>query len=245
MDTNTMELIQGGVLEVLTDNLLGADTAVSRRFASSGMIYGLMRQMAEDNVLEIFGGPSAEVGMDFYGSGLSVVYNGLRAVASGDFQTTQDDLISFVRVFSSGNSTHNAIYAYQTGRFLNRSGGAVADGLTTNDAVALAFGIPLAEVDDTYTYIAQRRIRRGFLNRTVDGINEINSYITEAWVRRDYEAVASYYRQIGMALGSLSALDREYVESRVYSNSHITLSDSLLAEEAQRSAQRFLERENN
>jgi len=243
MDSGTMQLVQGGILEVLTDNLLGADTAVSRRFSSSGMIYQLMRQMAEDNVLEIFGGPSAEVGMDFYGSGLSVIYNGLRAVASGDFQATQDDILSFVRVFSSGNSTHNAIYAYQTGRFLNRQGGAVVDDLTTNDAIALAFGIPLQEVDEVYTYLAQRRHRNSFLERTARGINELHGRITEATLRQDWEAVASYYRQIGIALGGLSLSDRERVENRVFSRPTNTIADSLMLEQATRSATRFLEGE--
>ena len=235
---NVVRLWQRGLLDTILSYFSGSDTAASSRFSSSGTMYDIMRQLAEENVATIAVGPSGQFVSQALDTGIGAFMNGLRAVATGDTELLEDDIIDIVRLTSSGNYTYNAFVAYRYGEYLSRRGSLVSDDMTQMDAMFLAFGIPLDEIDNMYSYMAQRRIQTTILGSHADNINNLYQRASEAARRDDWEAYSSYMRQISLGLNSLTPWERDYVESRVYFDSQ-AFTDSFLVEMARRDVNRW------
>lgn len=235
---HVVRLWQRGLLDTLLSYFSGSDTAASSRFSSSGGMYNIMRQLAEDNVATIAVGPSGQFAGRVLDTGIGTFMSGLRAVATGDTQYLEDDIVNLVRLTSSGNYTYNAFVAYRTGEYLSRRGSLVSDDMSQMDAMFMAFGIPLEEIDSFYSYMTQRRIQTSVLNTHAQNINELYSRAAGAVRREDWEAYSSYMRQIGLGLNSLTPWERDYVDSRIRIDSQ-SFTDSFLVEMMRRDVNRW------
>lgn len=235
---HVVRMWQRGLLDTILSYFSGSDTAASSRFSSSGGMYNIMRQLAEDNVATLAIGPSGQFVGRVMETGIGTFMSGLRAVATGDTEYLEDDIINLVRLTSSGNYTYNAFMAYRYGEYLSRQGSLVSDDMTQMDAMFLAFGVPLEEIDAIYSYMAQRRIQTTVLKSHARNINNLYQRAAEAVRRDDWEAYSSYMRQIGLGLNSLTPWERDYVESRLQMDSQ-SFTDSFIVEMARRDVNRW------
>lgn len=216
MNEHMLRGIRSGALDAIVSWITGSDTAISARFSSGNGWWELMRQMAEENVLSIFAGPSGQLAWDTGRVTLRTLYASAQAMFTGNFVPTQDALIDIARLTSSGNYTYNAYTAYRTGLYMSRRDSIVAENLTAMDAMFTLFGIPLEEIDSIYSYHANRRFRTQWLERTiVPSLNRLHEQHTTAIRNDDPERARHYAVQIGILMQSLDPTERSIVDARV------------------------------
>lgn len=235
---HVVRLWQRGLLDTILSYVSGSDTAASSRFSSSGGMYNIMRQLAEDNVATIAIGPSGQFATRAFDTGLGTFMSGLRAVATGDTTLLEDDIINLVRLTSSGNYTYNSIMAYRYGEYLSRQGSLVSGDMSRMDAMFLAFGIPLEEIDNVYSYMAQRRIQTSVLHAHARHMNSLYDRASEAVRRGEWEDYSSYMRQISLGLNSLTPWERDVVERRINLDTQ-SFTDSFILEMIERDVNRW------
>lgn len=208
--------VTSGALDAIVSWISGSDTQIAARFAAGTGWSEMIRAYAEEGLLANLIGPSGELAFNAGSVGLSTIYHAMNGIVTGDFTSSQDDLISLARFTSSGNYTYNAYTAFRYGEYLSRRGSFTAEGLSGMDSVFLLFGIPLEEVNSLYQYQADRRFRTRWLEATV--VPRLNSLYENMWTaarRDDIERVSTYYRQIAMTEGQLDPWERNIVDARV------------------------------
>jgi hypothetical protein len=100
IDEGTYRAIRKGAMDYLLSEVSGVDTSLSSRLGSGDNMFMLMKDMGENNIFEILGGPSLEVSSE----ALRVVIGGARnlakGVTTGDFEDLGESLGRFARTLS-------------------------------------------------------------------------------------------------------------------------------------------------
>ena len=223
---------RGGLLDGILSMVSGADVAASSRFSSSEGLWRSLRDIAQNHPAEFAIGPSGELATNT----LSLMYNTARSVMNGNVEDTQVRIQEFVRITSSGNYTMNAITALRTGQYLSRQWGYISDDIDPTEAVFLAFGIPLEEIDSIYRYRTQDRLMGQWRRHMAQRMTRMWNLHLEAARRGDWDRANEYMHQLSIAYGSLDPWELEEVE-RFIRRDGIPMNDRVLLELIQRDVQ--------
>lgn len=235
-DERLIRLAQRGLLDTILSELTGADTAASSRFSSSMGMYNILENLAREHPALVLGGPSIQFAGTLADTTFGVIYQGIQMAVTGNTQGFRTEIGEFARLTSSGNYTFNAMTAYRYGRYLTKRGGLVTEDLDAMDAVFLAFGIPLEEIDSIYSYLGQRRLTTGWLRHQANSITEMHNRAFEALRRGDNERYIYFRVSITEALAMLEPWEREQVERMVRDDAS-SLTNGFLIETLRRDVQ--------
>lgn len=209
MDTPTPDIIRYGALDAVVSGLTGVDTALSTRLGAGEGLFDLVASFREDPGWKVLGGPGVSV---TYDTGKAVV-NMIGAIASPQFHAVAGaELRSVLNNLSSASRFTKAAYVLKYGEYISsRTGELVLSDLSSEDAIAVALGIPLQEIDEIYRFgnIVRNKEEaakaiRGDIGRWM---NEWELAIAEG----DLERARAIANTVDTVLGSLDPLQQRVV----------------------------------
>lgn len=221
-----------GLIDTLLSEITESETAVGARLGSGDGIFQFLRNFAENSAFEASLGASGQL----FQRTLKAGYGIAKAAVRGDVRDVGVNLMDLARLTSTGNYTYNAAIAVKYGRYLGKQGQLISDNINYSDAVFLAFGMPLEEVDTAYRFIAQQKMDRMFFRNHGASISRTHNLINEAVRREDWDAVESYRSILSVQWNSLTPWEREEVK-RFTRTSPESMIDRVFVEAFKRDAQ--------
>ena len=208
LDETTYRLLRRGLIDTLLTQFTGVETAVGTRLGSGDGVFQFFRNFAENNVFGAVRGPSGDLLANLFNTTKNIA----TAVTRGSVEDTKARLGELARMTSTTNYVYNAITAAKYGRYLSKQGQLLDDDLDWTEAVFLAMGLPLEDVDTAYRYIAQQKIDRVFYRNHGRSISRTMNQINEAIRRSDFAAADEYSRILSIQWNSLSPYEQTKVE---------------------------------
>lgn len=146
VDPETYFDIRYGILDMIVSNLMEAETSLSGRIAWGEGVAQTISSLMDAKIIEAVAGPSGGLTQDWLG----LVVNLIKSINTGHVDLIQEDTILLARQMKSVDMIYNSYMAQRYGVYLSKTGGLNKDDVSKNEAVALAFGIPLAEMSNTW-----------------------------------------------------------------------------------------------
>lgn len=146
INADLINLVDKGVIDFFIEQMTGIETELGRKLAWGQGLYTTLQDIGEESVLEIAAGPSYTVAKNALDSMAQLARN----VALGQTTALPEDLMDVARTISSVNTYYNTWLAFQYGEFMTKNGTVIIDGLSPYEAAAIAFGVPLEDVNKVW-----------------------------------------------------------------------------------------------
>jgi hypothetical protein len=150
-----------GLLDMTLSQILGADTDMASRLAWGEGITNTIYDLMGATVLGAATGPSGAIGTEIisdasnvFTSAITDTTNFLSALKTGEFKgdytLTMSDLYTLARNIKTVDLTTKIYYATNFGIVFSKNSTNVVSETDMNEAIAIAFGIPLAKLTESY-----------------------------------------------------------------------------------------------
>jgi len=198
-DTETVDLMRRGALDYLVSEISGADTALASRLSSGDGLVQTVRGLVEDNWWETAVGPSGE----FTGRAFDALLASIKLIYT-DTPEAQLGIAKekLARLTSTGNYVFNTYEAITQHRYLSRNGSVISDDISTAEATFIAFGLPIAEIDNAYRLMAQVRLDDNLIKVHARHISELFNRLHNARAAGEEEEMLDLARAIGISRNS-------------------------------------------
>lgn len=148
-DQETLEVFRNGALDGIIEWMTGVESEVGRRLAWGEGVFTLMQNLSENSIFEVVGGPSVGWIKNLNNSLSKLAFN--MKVGGTDF--LPEDLLDVGRTIKTVNTAYNAYIAFKFGEYRSRSGQKLADDIEWSEAMAIAMGVPLEDVNSVWDNI--------------------------------------------------------------------------------------------
>ncbi len=171
MDPSTYTLIKHGMIDFLIGEATGERTAVSTRLSIGQSAYDFMSSLKEETFLQVVSGPAPGFAIDVVGQTFKTLYS----LASGKNYITAFNADKAFKNISSYSRNSQALWALNTGQFVNKSGRVMVNDLSPEAAKLYWLGAPLQEVLATYTANDLIQAERQLIKDTAAKYRELNT----------------------------------------------------------------------
>lgn len=236
LDEDTYRYMRKGVIDGLLSQVLDTDTALSSRLSSGDGLIQLLETWLDNNAFVAAGGPAGAVANESFGLLTSMI----KVATQPNEYHRYVALEKLVRMSSSTNYVYNALRAAMYGNYLTSQGRLISDDLNYTDAVFMAFGLPVEEVDSAYRLMLQMRVDNKFIQDTANKINELDSRMVDAWRRGDSDEALEISQIRGVMFNSMPVWMIEKVQRQLRAGP-TPLTDELVLEALRRDANQFTE----
>jgi len=135
-----------GVVDGLVGYMLGVETELGRRLAWGEGLWTLFQDVGEESIGELALGPSYNVAKDVVTSTSRLARN----VANQQTDLLLSDLMTVARTITSINTGYNAYLAFGFGEYWTKTHQLVSSEIDPYEAAAIAFGIPVEDVNKVW-----------------------------------------------------------------------------------------------
>lgn len=147
IDNDVYDAVRWGATDFLLSEVIGADTAVSSRLGFGEGVANTVFSLMDGNIVEALTGPSGSFVSGTTGSLLNLFKSIRSGIGTGEYDVLKMDLSLFARNIRALGLYEQAYVAATLGQYINRTGTkTIASDVTTEEAVAIALGIPLKDV---------------------------------------------------------------------------------------------------
>lgn len=146
IDEGVVGVLTKGVLDSFAREIAGVESELGRRLAWGEGLWTTLQDIGEENTFELLAGPSYNVAKDVLTSTGRLARN----VATGSISMLPEDLVDVARTLKSVNLTYNAWMAFNYGEYMTKNSTVVTKGLDPYEAAAIAFGVPLEQVNSVW-----------------------------------------------------------------------------------------------
>lgn len=141
--------IRHGAIDSFIRYTTGVETELGRRLAWGEGVFTTISDLLTKNIFEAAVGPSASLGDTLFDATSKMLWN--MKYGATDFLVK--DTVDVFRSIKSVNLAHNAYIALRYGEYQTRSGSTLSDQISTQEGIALALGLPLAEINSAWRNI--------------------------------------------------------------------------------------------
>ena len=211
----------------------GVESELGRRLAWGEGVFNTIQDIQGNSPLEIALGPSYSFGKTILESTSKLLWN----MKVGGTDMLAEDTLDVLRSIKSVNLGYNAYMAMRYGVYQTRRGDVISDKLTDADAVAIALGVPLGEVNKVWRNIEMTKADKGHYQ-------DIAKRVTGIWQdlydeRRRNGTGTDRERKLISALETVYAIYTPYEIQqfeRYVDKSPITMNEELMIEILKREA---------
>lgn len=172
VDEETYKWIRKGTLDGILSYMTGVETDLGQRLAWGEGLFNTITNLQDQNLVTTFFGPTGTVASNIWESTNQLLGN----IKNGTTSDIGNDLWDVGKSIKAVNMYHNAYRAFRYQQYqLRNSGGVVLEGITTGEAVAMAFGIPLERINSVWDEIEVRKKDTEYFKATAKDISRLYS----------------------------------------------------------------------
>lgn len=218
------ELVRFGMLDAALSMITGGDTAVATRLAVGEGVFDFFTDVfqGEKSLPEAFGGPAGGIAADVWSS--FKIFGG--HVFQGKFNYVGSDFARLGRNATSFNRAYNFWYANRLGQYISRrTGQPFIKDLKTVDSYLMAAGIPLKEIQLSWTQIQLSKGSKEDLRTLADEVLRMDSTGSSLLDAGKDEQAGQVFEDMGKLLAPLTVWERKEVMKILRNN--MTLPESI------------------
>lgn len=242
IDEGTYRAIRKGAMDYLLSEISGVDTSLSSRLGSGDNMFMLMKDMGENNIFQILGGPSLEVSSEALRVIIGGAGNLAKGVTTGDFEDLGESLGRFARTFSTGNQAYNAYMAYHVGQYLTKDNALLDNNLTDMESIFISLGVPLESHEEAFKFGNFAKFEKLLLSGTVKSVQKEWNLANAQLDRGEFTEASETMKNIALLYNALPVHDRSVVEREVFKSGG-TIVDNLTLRALQQEYARDLNQE--
>lgn len=138
-----------GAIDEVLSYLLGTETAYATRVAPIDQVFDVIKGIKEDSVIETLLGPSGSIVNDMR----KPIFNALNYITTeGSWELVKDDALQVARNISTIDKLYKMREIVESGNYMSKTSKVSVGGMTTNDALSVAFGATPAPVQNFYDF---------------------------------------------------------------------------------------------
>lgn len=141
--------LRHGAIDSFIRYTTGVETELGRRLAWGEGVFNTIQDLQTNSPVQVALGPAFSLGQTVLDSTSKMLWN----MKVGGTDLLAEDTMDVFRSIKSVNLAYNGYMALRYDMYRSRRGDVISDDVTTGEAVAIALGLPVAEVNGTWRNI--------------------------------------------------------------------------------------------
>jgi len=213
IDNDTYNMLRWGMLDVALTEALGTETAFSSRVGIGEGITSTILNFMDGSVIEALAGPSGQFSGSTVSSTLNLIKDVRSGVGTGDYSVLKLDVSLLARNIRSWGMAEQTYFAMMFGQYYNRTGTKVTGDVSTQEAVAIALGIPLKKFVEANSLTKTMFADKNYETKVVKRLNQLSVEAEKQTRLGDTETANSLRREIVTILNVHTGEQRERIFS--------------------------------
>lgn len=213
-----------GALDFLVEQMTGLETEIGRRLAWGEGLYQMFENLKDNSLLATLMGPSYTSVKNPVDAMARFWYNTQNGYTNAPVQA----LLEAARTVKSVNMSYNAYTAFRYGEYLTRNNLLVTNDLSAKEAVAIAMGIPLEEINSTWRTLDFTKVDKKYYQEQGKNITNLYNLLSMELRRNGYtEEAKNLFQTIEATYAIYPAWERVEIE-RYVDKSVVPLQEQLM-----------------
>lgn len=213
IDNDTYNMLRWGMLDVALTEALGVETAFSSRVGIGEGITSTILNLMDGSIIEALAGPSGQFTGSTVSSTLNLIKDVRSGVGTGDYSVLKLDVSLLSRNIRSWGMAEQTYFAMMLGQYYNRTGTKVTGDVSTQEAVAIALGIPLKKFVEANSLTKTMFADKNYETKVVKRLNQLSVEAEKQTRLGDTETANSLRREIVTILNVHTGEQRERIFS--------------------------------